>query len=405
MTSWQADPTRKVMRVHPFRGVMFGAAAGNPADLTFTPPASWASLPHDLLTRIDRHHVLHLLAPSFAGDADAGSERARATLAAWLADGALRHDRRPAMYVYAQPGNGRDVVGVIAAVDLLPEGGGRPFLDHEEVIASLVDIQETLERTARAQIEPILALHRGSQTVADILSDITARPADLTVADPDAGSHRLWRVTDPETQTRIMRAIPDEPSLIADGHHRHAAWSRVAGRAGSGAAGRALTLLSDGHQPGIRLGAIHRVLAGIDMDRVVGSPAVSCDRLVDRSAAIAYLGRAPAAACVLHSRGTYYAASPAEPNPACASPDLAVCHLHSGWLKRWQVPETDVGYVHELDDAVALTKDQGVAVLLPAPGIEEVVTAARDNRPLPRKATSFGPKPLIGTVFRAWGDS
>ncbi|UYM05200.1 DUF1015 family protein [Solicola gregarius] len=404
MTSWQAGPTRDIMRVGPFRGVTYAERAGALADLTFTPPTSWSSLPADLLGTIDQHHILHLLAPAFAGQPEEGAERARTTLTDWLADGVLRADDEPAMYVYSQPGDGADVLAVIAVVDLLPGGDG-PFLDHEEVIASHVDTQETLERTTRAQVEPILALHRDAPSLLGVLTDVTVRPPDLTIPEPTGGAHRLWRVVEPATQARIVRAIPDEPALIADGHHRHAAWSRLAERSRSGPAGRALALLSDARQPGIRLGAIHRVLSGLELDRVIGSPAVRCVALAGRSDALAYLDDGPTAGCVLHSGGEFYAVTPALPNAACAAPELAVCHLHSGWLARWDVPEGDVGYVHGLDEAIALTATAGVAVLLPAPSIDAVIAAAHDQRPLPRKATSFGPKPLIGTVFRTWDDS
>ncbi|MGH8967027.1 MAG: hypothetical protein ACRDXB_17105, partial [Actinomycetes bacterium] len=106
--------------------------------------------------------------------------------------------------------------------------------------------------------------------------------------------------------------------------------------------------------------------------------------------------------CVLYADRRFHAVTPAEPSAACAAPELAVCHLHSVWLARWDVSESDVGYVHELADAIALTQRSNVAILLPAPRLEDVVAAARDGRPLPRKATSFGPKPLIGLVFRTW---
>ncbi|UPK73198.1 DUF1015 domain-containing protein [Nocardioidaceae bacterium SCSIO 66511] len=401
MTSWQDRAARTVMRVRPFRGVTFTEHAGDPADLTFTPPTSWSTLPADLLERIDAHHILHLLAPAFGGHPASGAERARALLRSWLDDEVLRHDAEPAMYVYAQPAGDSEVVGVIATVDLVADGGG-PFLDHEEVIAPLVDVQETLEQTTNAQIEPILALCHEAAALGDVLREIVGRPADLAVAQPDVGTHRLWRIDDSAVQLRIAQAVPDAPALIADGHHRHSAWSRVAARDGTGPATRALALLVHAPQPGIRLGAIHRVLADVDLATAIGSESIDAAALPNRSAAADYLASGPTAGCVLHSGGAYYAVVPRVPNAECAAPELAVCHLHAGWLKQWAVADADVGYVHGLDEAIAQTTESGVAVLLPAPRLEDVMAAARDGRPLPRKATSFGPKPLVGAVFRSW---
>lgn len=354
----------------------------------FTPPTSWSSVPAALLPDLDPHHILHLLAPAFGGDPEAGAREARSTLRDWLAAGVMRRDNRPALYVYEQPGTDAPVRGVIGTVDATSSPA---FLDHEEIIEALVQTQQTLEQTLHAHIEPILALHRAAPSLQSVLDDVTSTPPDQSIVDPATGTHRLWCVTDTATCAAITDAIPDEPCLIADGHHRHAAWHHDA-----------LTLLTDVEQPGLRLGAIHRVVADLAPGAVLASAMVHTEPLPDRAAAIQYLADGPDARCVLYTTGRFHTATPVEPTARCAAPELAVCHLHSHWLPRWGATEADVSYVHDIDEAIALAGDDRLAVLLPVPSIGDVVAAAQDGRPLPRKATSFRPKPLIGTVLSVW---
>lgn len=392
MTSSQERQSRGTLRLAPFRGVRYDSRASDLDELTFIPPTSWSRVPADLLATLDPHHILRLLAPAFGPDAQAGARHAHATLTAWLAEGAMRRDTEPSLYVYEQPGAGEPVRGVIGTVDLTATPPA--LLDHEEVIESLVEIQETLEQTMHAQVEPILALHRGSPSLRYALAEVAATEPAATIIDDDGATHRLWRVGDPSQIERIAAAIPDEPALIADGHHRHAAWRRTSHDA--------LALLSDFEQPGLRLGAIHRVIANVDPRTMLESDAIHVEALGGKAEAIRYLAHGPDARCVLYAGEEFHAATPARASDLCAAPELAVCQLHSHWLQQWGATEADVGYVHDIDEAISLTGNDCVAVLLPVPAIVDVIAAANEGRPLPRKATSFRPKPLVGTVLRTW---
>lgn len=401
MTSLQATSAREVLRVRPFRGVRFAPGSGGLEDLTFTPPAAWAGVPADLLDGLHPNHVLRLLAPVFGGDAAGGARQVRSRLRSWLDVGVVDRDPEPALYVYERSAGDETVVGLIGSVDLGPPGQPA-FLDHEEVIDALVDAQEQLERTAEAQIEPILALHRGSADLDAVLGKATAGVPDAGMTDTSGIVHRLWSVTDPDVQAAIARAVPDEPALIADGHHRHAAWSRVAAGRDDEPQGSALACLVGSNQPGLQLGAVHRVVSGLDLDRAVASELVHSEPLPGRETAEKVLASGRESICVLYAAGRYHAVTAAQRLAACAAPSLAVCHLHSVWLPQWGVPESAVGYVHRLDEAVSAADDGRVAVLLPVTDIDDVFAAAHRGRPLPRKATSFGPKPLVGMVLRSW---
>lgn len=80
--------------------------------------------------------------------------------------------------------------------------------------------------------------------------------------------------------------------------------------------------------------------------------------------------------------------------------------LHATLLDHlWNVPEDDpsrIAYIHDTAATVEKAeRDGGTAVLL-HPVREEVVRdLARQGVTMPRKSTSFGPKPASGLVLRA----
>ena len=86
------------------------------------------------------------------------------------------------------------------------------------------------------------------------------------------------------------------------------------------------------------------------------------------------------------------------------SVDAAV--LHDVLLPAWGVAEEQVGYHHSLDQALHTTARQpGIVVAVRPPTVPEVMeTAARGVR-MPRKSTSFAPKPRMGVVMRDLHDA
>jgi len=61
-----------------------------------------------------------------------------------------------------------------------------------------------------------------------------------------------------------------------------------------------------------------------------------------------------------------------------------------------------VGYFHDADAAVrAASAADGIAILTRASSVAEVMAAARAGARMPRKSTSFAPKPRMGLLMRA----
>jgi uncharacterized protein (DUF1015 family) len=93
-------------------------------------------------------------------------------------------------------------------------------------------------------------------------------------------------------------------------------------------------------------------------------------------------------------------ALPADRPPRWRSLDASV--LHELLLERvWSVPEADIEYLHDAEGAVrAARRSGGVAVLLRPVDVGDVLALAAEGERMPRKSTSFGPKPRTGLVLR-----
>jgi hypothetical protein len=88
-----------------------------------------------------------------------------------------------------------------------------------------------------------------------------------------------------------------------------------------------------------------------------------------------------------------------------ATPAEEIAALHETLLVAWGVREEAVAYFHDAAAAErAAVVGDGIAILTRAPSVTEVMDAARVGTRMPRKSTSFSPKPRMGLLMRALRD-
>ncbi len=413
------------LQVEPFRGWRF--AAGIDLATVTSPPLDALADPAQQLDGLSPRHVLRLMEPALTSDDYSVARRVTRRLARWRADGTLVRDEQPAMYVYRRQATDQTLVGLVAAVSL-HESEERIVLPHESVTEAAVRRQVQLLRAFSGQPEPVVTIHHASEEYRRLVREILHGEPLSRFCTDDGAEHSLWGVMDPGAVSQVQHQLTGTRLLLADGHHRYAAFREVLRREqavrsrGPGVgpddgaaprlrpASRGLGMLVDVGDFGLRLRAIHRVLKGLKLATVGATPGLSA-RVVDAVQAEMFLQHdidlltPPRARCVVTDGDHWLAVEgdgaidPAE----CPSPSLAVAHLHSCWLPRWAVTESDVGYTHDAAVAVARARAEGgAAVLLPPPPMDAVFDAAVRGQLLPAKATSFQPKPRIGLVMRHW---
>lgn len=396
-------PKPAPLQFRPFRAVRYDAdRVGDPSDL-LTPPSDELDATGARALRRHPHHVARLLY------ADAPHAAAR-ELGRWLRRGVLRRDDRPALYVYQQQRGARILQRGLIGDLVLPRQAGQ-LLPHEDVSAHVVRERAAHMSGLCAQLEPLLLAYRGTESAAAQVANHVTRRTPATVARIGEITHSLWACDDPAELALVTGGLSAGRALIADGHHRHAACLQLSEDA-AGPWDSSLALLVDTATYPLRISAIHRVL-----------PTLEPDKAALAAAEVAQVQTLPGGPrppepgeLILAGGGQAWTITDPDPRalqealadhpsqwaqlPAAVSDHLLLRHT-------WSVPDLPgaVTYLHGIHQALAAVSasGSGSALLLPAITEETVWELAGAGWLLPRKSTSFGPKPAAGLAMRVLG--
>ncbi|WP_233647137.1 DUF1015 domain-containing protein [Streptomyces sp. BSE6.1] len=415
---------RRGLELTPFRGLRYDPdRVGSLAAVT-SPPYDVVVRPDGLLhlESADPYNIVRLILPQ-AATPEARNEQAARTLRRWTAEGVLTPDPEPGLYVYEQrDGEGMLQRGIIGAVRV-SDPSEQVVLPHEDVMPHVVADRAALMRATRANLEPLLLTYRGDGETPDttaLVEHTAERPPLLSTTTEDGFCHRLWSVTDPDAVARVRTELSRHQALIADGHHRWATYRTLrAEHPSPGPWDHGLVLLVDTARYPLRVRAIHRLLhdlpvpdavAALDGHFRVRRLDTPLDASLDTLAKAADTGNA----FLLAGDGAFHLVDRPDPGllartvptdrpEAWRTLDATV--LHATLLAHvWHVPDDSAAHVSYIHDTAATVekaeRDGGTAVLM-HPVREDVVRElARQGVTMPRKSTSFGPKPASGLVLR-----
>ncbi|MGB2940651.1 MAG: DUF1015 domain-containing protein [Candidatus Dormiibacterota bacterium] len=423
--------------VQPFRGVTYDPER---VDL-----ASVLSPPYDVISPEqqeayygrDPHNVVRIVLNREEGDGRYAA--AAKDLQSWLADGVLRQDEQPALYVhrhtFASPDGGGRIsrTGLIAAVRVEPWEKGK-VKPHEHTMPGPKEDRLRLLEATGADTEPIWVFHpdlgdamatrlkRVVKTEPDLAADFVAVEASGKEADPER--HELWRVDGREMKDLAL--VASEMQLyIADGHHRYETALHHAKEARQGRDDPSrfkLTLISQLQDPGLLVLPTHRLIRvpeGFSLGEALGTlsqrgwkwvPAVDTAELLDLLAA------APGPNNVgfgLYAAGrrSYWEGMIVGPEvellpKSVAALDVALVH-HGILAPLLGVGEgelaagTHVAYARDAGEVISRV-DSGefdCGMLLRAPTLAQIKAVADAGESMPQKSTYFWPKPASGLVM------
>ena len=426
MTAAHAADTPSRLALSPFRGLRFTAAADRAA--VISPP--YDMIDPDRAQRLasgDAHNIVRVILPEFdEPDPRLRYRRAARTLRDWRAEGLLALDPEPALYVYEQAdGEDPDSTtqptvqrGLIGALLLPSDEATSPIHPHEDVVDAVVRDRRSLMYALGANPEPILLTYRGGGPASDLVERVAAEDEPvLDVRTPDGMRHRLWAVTAAADLEATANDLAAREALIADGHHRYAAYRELAtlGRPGTE---HGLALLVDSVRHPLRVRGIHRWLPDLRVE-----PAL---RQAEKWFAVEALGGGYRAAlkaldalpadrigfAVVDGYRSWLLSDPDEKLLADYVPadrpeawrrlDATVLH-HALAGGVWSIPDTadHIRFDHDPRSAVTEAyRHSGIAVLLRPVAEATVLELAAAGCRMPRKSTSFSPKPATGLVLR-----
>ncbi len=393
----------------------------------------------------DPHNVVAVDLPVDAGAADPDEKyrQAARTFAGWRADGTLRKDRQPSLYVYEQeytvPGTSLRRVqrGFHGRLRLEAFGPGAGVLPHERTLAGPKEDRYKLMRASGANFSAVMVLYDDASGAAHgLLAEATEMAAVADVRDDDGVRHRLWVVPDEGPTAPLVAGLRDaagrEPVTIADGHHRYETALRYRDERRMTRSCEVdppfdfvLALFMDTSAEPLLALPTHRVARAVSAAGGLVEAAVSSGLFdaapADRAALLTTFGPEALApggrgriglwtrggGAVLTARRESFA--PLLPSGGEAVRRLDVTLL-SATLERLCAIDraaTTTG------DRVAFTKDVAEAIawvderveaadaafLLEATPVAEIVAVARDGDVMPPKSTYFYPKPVTGFVL------
>ena len=434
-------PGRPALAMAPFRGVRY--AAGRVSGLAEVTSPPYDVIAHDIedqLIAADPHNVVRLILPHGpAGRLDESYQHAAATLREWQDDRILVPDTDPGLYVYEQAAAGQPdgppgvlQRGLIGALRLVPPEAGT-VLPHEDVVPGPVTGRRRLMEATEANLEPIFLLYDGSQPGAAtrLVEEVAVSREPLVEAlTEDAVRHRLWAVTDPAEIAAVAADLAPRHALIADGHHRYAAYRQLQERRrgetqqpGPWDFGLALLVDSAAYPP--RIGAIHRVIPRLTPAAAAtlaksafcvrplpgGTdelPAAFCALEQAARGGVAFLVAGGGEAHLLTDPDPVQAAAAMPPSRSPHWRGLAASVLQELLITRiWGISddEDSVRVIHHDSAAAVRAADDapgGTAVICTTLSAADVYVVAANGERVPRKSTSFGPKPRTGLVIRTF---
>ena len=409
------------MKIRAFRGYRYGIGRVADVSSVVAPPYDQISpeMQRELLA-MDPHNIVRVTLPEdMPGDRYAS---AKLVLDRWIADGVWQREEWPAIYAYHQTytvgGTPITRIGFVALGEV-SDYARDEVLPHERTHAGPKRDRLALLEVTGADIGLIFMLVGDPDgALVDLINPGGAPTAEAH--DLKGEHHKLWRITDEVTITRVAAMLAERPVIIADGHHRYETAVEYAKR--NPAARDKLMAFFPLEGPGLTIFANHRLVDNVpdfSFDRfLAGARAFEVTPLDDpltftpenRRLAVVSEGRA----VVMRLRDDAFDRIPWPRGTSQAWRELAVSILHEGLLRPLLGitdakldAKTHVEYTADRAEAIRAARDGKcqAAFLIAPTTAAELQAVVRGGELMPQKSTHFYPKLLDGLVFHRLGDA
>jgi uncharacterized protein (DUF1015 family) len=344
------------------------------------------------------------LAPRRVGDPASARAFARPyrgvpqRLETWCTHGLASRDGEPSLYLHEYSDSGLTVRGLVGCLDISTTTTSpheAQVFPHEDVRPKQVTELASRMATMRTNPAPILLVHRGPASIREVSRKVRTGEPERDYVDHAGQQHRVWSITEADQLEEIQAGLAHARLLVADGHHRYAAYVALQRREPDDVHRYGLAMVVDQDETPLFLGAVHRLIHGVKLAEVLTVASAARARVlrIDGDEAVAAL--APDTLVLTDGQG--WATVSLDVPPGTAMVQL-VDELLVGGLPGRPVR---LGFAHSVAQALDQAKPgRVVAALLPAVDLDLVTDVVRAGGLLPEKATSFQPKPSLGSFIR-----
>src|SRR5262245_33468781 len=212
------------------------------------------------------------LAPRRVGDPASARAFARPyrgvpqRLETWRKRGLATRDEQPSLYLHEYSDSGLTVRGLVGCLELTHPASSPAecqVFPHEDVHPKQVAELASRMATMRINPAPILLVHHGPASIREVSRKVRTGTPEREYVDHAGQQHRVWPITDEHQVREIQAGLAAARLLVADGHHRYAAYVALHEREPSPAHRSGLAMVVDQDETPLFLGAIHRLLHGV----------------------------------------------------------------------------------------------------------------------------------------------
>lgn len=216
-------------QITPFKGILYNPDKIHDLSKIVTPP-------FDVISEEDQCHfhdchpqnIIRLILGMHSEcdtDKDNRYTRAAGCFNQWLSEDILIQDSAPAFYLTSVEFPSGDKMftrfGLVALVRLEPFEKG-VVLPHERTFSNVKSERLELMKSCHANFSPIFSLYSDHENILSSLKDsIAEKTPDMDFTDNKGHQHKLWRITDTTVHTSVSEAMEGKNIFIADGHHRY----------------------------------------------------------------------------------------------------------------------------------------------------------------------------------------
>lgn len=155
--------------------------------------------------------------------------KARENLDRMIDEGVLVRDSKPCYYAYRLTMGEHVQTGLVAAASVEAYDTDR-IKKHEYTRPVKENDRVRQIEALNAQTGPVFLVYRANAVVDEVLSGVSRQQPDVDVTARDGVRHEIWVIDDDEQIDTLTSAFDAMDALyVADGHHRSASASRVAG--------------------------------------------------------------------------------------------------------------------------------------------------------------------------------